>query len=72
MDKDLLTCDEAAQRMKISARQMRRLVAERRIAFHRLGRSVRLAPSDLDAYVAASRIEPITIGDVLRDLREVA
>lgn len=72
VDDELLTCVEAAQRMKISARQVRRMVAERRIAFHRVGRCVRLAPADIAAYVASVRVEPVTLSDVLRDLRGVA
>ncbi|MDT4933279.1 MAG: hypothetical protein QOK11_1171 [Pseudonocardiales bacterium] len=56
---ELLTIEEAAHRMNMSARHDRRLVQERRIAFHRLGRSVRIAPDDITAYVEASRVEPI-------------
>ena len=55
---ELLTVEEAAERMKMSARHVRRLVQERRIAFHRLGRSVRIAPDDIAAYVASTRVEP--------------
>lgn len=72
MSDELLTIQEAAIRMKMSARHVRRLVAERRIAFHKLGRSVRLAEADLLAYVAASRVEPMTEADVWRDLKRVA
>jgi excisionase family DNA binding protein len=71
-DDELLTLEEAAQRMKISARHVRRLVAERRIAYVRVGRCVRLAPVDIAAYIAASRVEPMAVADVLRDLRGVA
>jgi len=56
---NLLTVEEAAERLKMSARHVRRLVQERRIAFHRLGRSVRIAPDDIAAYVAASRVEAV-------------
>jgi excisionase family DNA binding protein len=55
---ELLTVEEAAERMKMSARHVRRLVQERRIAFHRLGRSVRISPEDIAAYVASTRVEP--------------
>jgi excisionase family DNA binding protein len=47
-----LRVEEAAEVMGMSPRHVRRLVAERRIAFHRLGRSVRLTRADIDAYVA--------------------
>jgi excisionase family DNA binding protein len=41
-------------------RYARRLVAERRIAFHRVGRRVLLDLNDLDAYAEAGRVEPPT------------
>jgi hypothetical protein len=45
---------------------VRRLVAERRIPFYRLGRSVRLRLADVDALVESGRVEPITMQDVHR------
>jgi excisionase family DNA binding protein len=69
---ELMTFEEAAQRMKISVRHVRRLVAERRIAYVPVGRCVRLAPADIAAYIASVRVEPIAEPDVLRDLRGVA
>jgi excisionase family DNA binding protein len=54
----LLTVDEAAERLGTSARFVRRLIAERRIAYTKLGRHVRLATRDLDAFVASGRVEP--------------
>jgi hypothetical protein len=42
-----------------------------RIAFHKLGRSVRIARADIAAYIEAGRVEPITASDVWRDLRQV-
>jgi excisionase family DNA binding protein len=69
--KEMLTVDEAAARMKMSTRHIRRLVDERRIAYHRLGRSIRLDPVDVDAYIASNRVEPITEADVWRDMRQV-
>jgi excisionase family DNA binding protein len=53
----LLTVDEAAERLGTSARFIRRLIAERRIAYTKLGRHVRIATRDLDAYVASGRVE---------------
>jgi excisionase family DNA binding protein len=63
--------EEAAEVMGMSARHVRRLVAERRIAFHKLGRSVRIDPADVEAYIASVRVEPITASDVWRDMRRV-
>jgi len=58
--------------MNMSVRYVRRLVAERRIAFHKMGRAVRLQVADVDAYVATGRVEPITSSAVWRDARSVA
>jgi excisionase family DNA binding protein len=54
----LLTVDEAADRLGTSTRFIRRLIAERRIAYTKLGRHVRIAARDLDAYVASGRVDP--------------
>ena len=54
----LLTVDEAAERLGTSTRFIRRLIAERRIAYTKLGRHVRIATRDLDAFVASGRVEP--------------
>ncbi|MEU1687210.1 excisionase family DNA-binding protein [Micromonospora sp. NPDC005707] len=51
---------------------MRRLVAQRRIAFHKVGRSVRLKASDVDAHINAGRVEPLTASEVWTGLRSVA
>jgi excisionase family DNA binding protein len=53
----LLTVEEAAERLGTSARFIRRLIAERRIAYTKLGRHVRIAGRDLDAFVASGRVE---------------
>jgi excisionase family DNA binding protein len=66
-----LTIDQAADRLGMSARFVRRLVAERRIAFHRIGRSVRIAESDVSAFAASGRVEPITYATVWAEGRRV-
>jgi len=53
----LLTVDQASERLGTSTRFVRRLVAERRIPFVKLGRHVRIDTADLDAFVAAGRVE---------------
>ena len=53
----LLTVDEAAERLGTSVRFVRRLIAERRIAYVRVGRHVRIAEADLASFVAAGRVE---------------
>lgn len=54
----LLSIEQAAERLGTSVRFVRRLIAERRIAYTKLGRHVRIAGRDLDAFVAAGRVEP--------------
>jgi excisionase family DNA binding protein len=68
---ELLTVEQAADRLRMSARYVRRLIAERRIGFYRLGRSVRIDPADLTAFVTAGRIDPITETTVWNDLKGV-
>jgi excisionase family DNA binding protein len=48
---ELLTPDEAAARIRMSPRYVRRLVAERRIPLYRFGRSVRLRRSGIRSMV---------------------
>ena len=52
----LLTVVEAAERLGTSPRFVRRLVFERRIAFVKVGRHVRITSADLDAFIAAGRV----------------
>ena len=53
----LLTVDEAAERLNTTPRHVRRLVFERRIAYMKVGRHVRIATCDLDAFITAGRVE---------------
>ena len=57
---ELLDLEAAASRLGTSVRFLRRLVAERRIPFHKLGRHVRISSTDLEAFIAAGRVEPLT------------
>ena len=56
----LLTVAEAADLLRTSERFPRRLIAERRIRFIRLGRHVRIPKSALDEFITAGLVEPIT------------
>jgi excisionase family DNA binding protein len=47
----------AAEYLNTSERFIRRLIAERRIPFHHVGRHVRIAVVDLEAFVQAGRVE---------------
>jgi excisionase family DNA binding protein len=55
----MLTVDQAAERLGTSVRFVRRLVFERRIAFVKVGRHVRITPADLDAFIAAGRVNAL-------------
>ena len=53
----LLSVEQAAERLGTSVRFVRRLVFERRIAYVKLGRHVRIAARDLDGFIRAGRVE---------------
>jgi excisionase family DNA binding protein len=52
----LLTVDQAAERLATGTRFIRRLIAERRIPYVKLGAHVRIDDADLDAFIAAGRV----------------
>lgn len=68
----LLTVDAAAERMSTSPRFIRRLIAERRIEFVKIGRHVRISESVLAEFIEAGRVQPITASDAWRGTRGVA
>lgn len=67
-----LTVAGAAAYLNTSVRFVRRLIAERRIAFHKVGSHVRIAVVDLEAFVQAGRVEPITARGVRRAMAGAA
>ena len=50
----LLDINQAADRLGTKPRFIRRLVAERRIPFYKIGRYVRIDIKDLDVFIEAS------------------
>jgi excisionase family DNA binding protein len=68
----LLTVAEAAERMRTNPRFIRRLIAERRIEYVKVGRHVRISEPALAAFIAAGRVEPMTPADVWPQIRPVA
>jgi excisionase family DNA binding protein len=54
----LLTVDQAADRLCTKPRFIRRLIAERRIPYVKLGAHVRIDDRDIDAFIAAGRVTP--------------
>mgnify|MGYP001317448260 CR=1 FL=1 len=57
----LLTVDQVAARLSTSTRFPRRLIAERRITFVRVGRKVRIPESALEEFIRAGVVEPIAV-----------
>ena len=56
----LLDVEEVARRLGTKPRFARRLIAERRIEYHKVGRYVRVSETTLDEFIKASRVEPVT------------
>lgn len=54
-----LTLDDAAAYLNVNPRFVRRLVAERRVAFYKVGALLRFRRDDLEAFLAAGRVEAI-------------
>lgn len=61
MDK-LLTVEQAADILGTGVRFPRRLIAERRIRFVRVGRHVRIPERELEAFVDAGTVNAVTSG----------
>ncbi|KQX37175.1 DNA-binding protein [Streptomyces sp. Root63] len=59
MTDPLLTVDQAAERLGTTTRFPRRLVAERRIAFVKVGSHVRIRASVLETYIEGNTVQPI-------------
>jgi len=60
----MLTVDQAARRLGTEVRFVRRLVAERRIRYYKVGKYVRFHPDDVADYIRQGRVD--AIGPVLR------
>lgn len=54
----LLSVEDAAAELGTPVRFVRRLVYERRIRFHKIGKYVRIAKPDLDEFIAAGEVAP--------------
>ena len=68
----VLTVEETAAALRLSIRHVRRLIAERRIPYVRVGRAVRIDPDDLAAFIRSGRVEPITETTVWSHMRKAA
>lgn len=67
-----LTVQEAADYMNTTVRFVRRLISERRIPFHKIGRYVRLKVADVDAFIDAGRVEAFDPMAVRRYVRRAS
>jgi excisionase family DNA binding protein len=65
-DRAPLTLPEAAAYLNVNERYMRRLVSERRVAYHKVGRLLRFRTADLDGLLEAGRVEPPPIHPLLQ------
>lgn len=72
MDHDLLTTEEVAERLRATPRFVRRLVAERRIAYVKVGRLVRFEARAVAEYIERNRVVPMDRARLHRYLREAA
>jgi excisionase family DNA binding protein len=52
---------DAAKKLGITTRTLYRLIDDGQVPAHKFGRVIRLQDSDIDAFIAASRIEPGTL-----------
>jgi excisionase family DNA binding protein len=66
-----LSVDQVAELLGTTPRFPRRLVAERRITFVKVGRHVRIPESAVMAFIEANTVEPVTARPVRR-LKAVA
>ena len=57
---NMLDVIEVARRLGTKPRFVRRLIAERRIEYHKFGRLVRISEPVLNDYIKAGRVEAIT------------
>lgn len=59
MAEQLLDVAQTAERLNKGERFVRRLVAERRIRFTRIGRFIRIPSSAVDEFIEMGMVEPI-------------
>ncbi len=57
----LLTLEQAAEALGTKPRFTRRLVAERRIRYTRVGRHIRIPESAIREFIDAGMVEPVSV-----------
>ena len=68
----LLSVEAAAERLATTPRFIRRLIAERRIEYHKVGRHVRISESALAEFIDAAKVPPLTDEDLWPKLNGAA
>ena len=53
---ELLTIDQLAERLGITVRHVRRLVAEKRVPYYKVGRLVRFDPAEITTWLGTRRV----------------
>ena len=56
----LLSVEAVAERLDTKPRFVRRLIAERRIEYHKVGRHVRISESALAEFIESGRVLPVS------------
>jgi excisionase family DNA binding protein len=62
----LMDVEEAAKRLGTKPRFIRRLIAERRIEYHKVGRHVRISEAALADFIEAGKVAPMEESGVWR------
>lgn len=60
-DDALLNVEQAAARLGTPTRFVRRLIAERRIRYTKIGKYVRILSTDLEAFIASNAVGPQSV-----------
>jgi excisionase family DNA binding protein len=60
-DPALLTVDEVAEMLRTTTRFPRRLIAERRIRFVRVGRHVRIPKDAVEEFIQTGTVNPVQV-----------
>lgn len=68
----LIEIDEVASRLGVSTRYVRRLVAERRIAYLKVGRLLRFEPTAVDAWLRGCEVNSFDGSTVARSAEQPA
>jgi excisionase family DNA binding protein len=68
----LLSVEVAAERLDTKPRFIRRLIAERRIEFVRVGRHVRISESALADFIEAGKVPPLDAAGLRRRFKGAA